>query len=179
MFLTRLRFVQVPFFTQDIPRVACHCGLSWPWSLLEYSCRVAYIHTFRLLAQRQCCVSSSAFSGKTLSYANVNCCTLAQLFGEWNVVFHTNPVTCWFRLVCRYPVFPDSCCFATEKRQGIGCHHPKIFLLPRKNSIRVIVTSANLTRVQVRLMWEKFPITYWMMKNQLSINYAWDITKTK
>lgn len=35
------------------------------------------------------------------------------------------------------------------KKQGIACHHPKLFVLQREDSIRVIVTSANLGAKQV------------------------------
>ncbi|CAM6106184.1 unnamed protein product [Calypogeia fissa] len=74
----------------------------------------------------------------------------------------SSPFPNWPNVNVVYPVFPDSCCFATEKRQGIGCHHPKFFLLPRKDSIRVIVTSANLTRSQWlhvtnSVWWQDFP----------------------
>ncbi|CAI7859730.1 unnamed protein product [Closterium sp. NIES-53] len=49
----------------------------------------------------------------------------------------------------RYPLFPDACRFGREKKAaGIGCHHPKLFLLFRAHSLRVVVSSANLNERQ-------------------------------
>lgn len=50
----------------------------------------------------------------------------------------------------RYPPFPEDIAFGKDlKRQGIGCHHPKLFVLQRDEFLRVIITSANLVPTQV------------------------------
>ena len=50
----------------------------------------------------------------------------------------------------RYPPFPDAVAFGKDrKKQGIACHHPKLLVSQRENSIRVIITSANLVAKQV------------------------------
>jgi len=55
--------------------------------------------------------------------------------------------------VClRYPPFPEEIAFGKDRtNRGIACHHPKLFILQRKDSIRVIITSANLVARQVRV----------------------------
>ncbi|XP_028766137.1 uncharacterized protein LOC114724031 isoform X3 [Neltuma alba] len=48
-----------------------------------------------------------------------------------------------------YPPFPDSVAFGNDrKKQGIACHHPKLFVVQREDSIRVVITSANLVEKQ-------------------------------
>lgn len=50
----------------------------------------------------------------------------------------------------RYPPFPEVIAFGKDsKKQGIACHHPKFFVLQRDDSLRVIITSANLVPTQV------------------------------
>lgn len=50
----------------------------------------------------------------------------------------------------RYPPFPEAIAFGNDrKRHGIACHHPKLLVLKRDDSIRVIITSANLVSTQV------------------------------
>lgn len=50
----------------------------------------------------------------------------------------------------RFPPFPESIAFGENlKKQGVACHHPKLFVLQREDSIRVIITSANLVAKQV------------------------------
>jgi len=50
----------------------------------------------------------------------------------------------------RYPPFPEAVAFGKDsKKQGIACHHPKLLVSQRENSIRVIITSANLVAKQV------------------------------
>lgn len=50
----------------------------------------------------------------------------------------------------RYPPFPEAIAFGKDcKKQGIACHHPKLLVLQRQDSIRVIITSANLVANQV------------------------------
>jgi len=50
----------------------------------------------------------------------------------------------------RHPPFPETIAFGKDrKRHGIACHHPKLIVLQREDSIRVIITSANLVEKQV------------------------------
>lgn len=50
----------------------------------------------------------------------------------------------------RYPPFPEAIAFGKDSRKrGIACHHPKLLVSQRENSIRVIITSANLVAKQV------------------------------
>ena len=47
-------------------------------------------------------------------------------------------------------MFPEEIAFGKGlKKQGIGCHHPKLFVLQRDDFLRVIITSANLVPTQV------------------------------
>lgn len=53
----------------------------------------------------------------------------------------------------RYPLFPEAIAFnKDQKNLGIGCHHPKLFVLQREDSVRVVVTSANLVARQVVIL---------------------------
>ncbi|KAI9079645.1 hypothetical protein K1719_038266 [Acacia pycnantha] len=62
-----------------------------------------------------------------------------------------------------YPPFPDSVAFGNDrKKQGIACHHPKLLVLQREDSIRVVITSANLVEKQWNsvtntIWWQDFP----------------------
>ncbi|PON71257.1 Tyrosyl-DNA phosphodiesterase I [Parasponia andersonii] len=66
-------------------------------------------------------------------------------------------------LVVVYPPFPEDIAFGKDlKKQGIGCHHPKLIVLQRDDFLRVIVTSANLvptqwTAVTNTIWWQDFP----------------------
>ncbi|PWA91862.1 forkhead-associated domain-containing protein / FHA domain-containing protein [Artemisia annua] len=66
-------------------------------------------------------------------------------------------------LVVIYPQFPETISFGNERKKfGIACHHPKLFVLQRDDSIRVIITSANLVakqwlRVTNTVWWQDFP----------------------
>ncbi|MCD7463937.1 hypothetical protein HAX54_051715 [Datura stramonium] len=66
-------------------------------------------------------------------------------------------------LVVVYPPFPEVIAFGQDLRKsGIGCHHPKLLVLQRKDSLRVVVTSANLVsgqwcRVTNTVWWQDFP----------------------
>ncbi|KAG6754310.1 hypothetical protein POTOM_042337 [Populus tomentosa] len=66
-------------------------------------------------------------------------------------------------LVVVFPPFPESIAFGQDrKRQGIACHHPKLLVLQREDSIRVIITSANLVsnqwnNVTNTVWWQDFP----------------------
>ncbi|KAF0894192.1 hypothetical protein E2562_035706 [Oryza meyeriana var. granulata] len=66
-------------------------------------------------------------------------------------------------LLLVYPQFPEEIAFGNDrKKQGVACHHPKLLVLQRKDSMRVIVTSANLVPRQWHLItntvwWQDFP----------------------
>ncbi|KAI5569659.1 hypothetical protein BDE02_12G091300 [Populus trichocarpa] len=66
-------------------------------------------------------------------------------------------------LVVVFPPFPESIAFGQDrKRRGIACHHPKLLVLQREDSIRVIITSANLVsnqwnNVTNTVWWQDFP----------------------
>ncbi|OMO52316.1 hypothetical protein COLO4_37288 [Corchorus olitorius] len=55
-----------------------------------------------------------------------------------------------------FPPFPEVIAFGNDrKKRGIACHHPKLFVLQREDSIRVIIT--NLVAKQ----WENVTNTVW------------------
>ncbi|XP_019084378.1 PREDICTED: uncharacterized protein LOC104709893 [Camelina sativa] len=62
-----------------------------------------------------------------------------------------------------FPPFPEEIAFGKDrKNRGIACHHPKLFILQREDSIRVIITSANLVArqwddVTNTVWWQNFP----------------------
>ncbi|KAL0874772.1 hypothetical protein Bca101_024477 [Brassica carinata] len=57
-----------------------------------------------------------------------------------------------------FPPFPEEIAFGKDrKNRGIACHHPKLFILQRKDSTRVIITSANLVARQ----WDDVTNTVW------------------
>ncbi|XP_057970329.1 uncharacterized protein LOC131159439 isoform X2 [Malania oleifera] len=66
-------------------------------------------------------------------------------------------------LVVVYPPFPEVIAFGNDRtKQGIACHHPKFIVLQRQDSIRVIITSANLVAKQWNcvtntIWWQDFP----------------------
>ncbi|CAN4086528.1 unnamed protein product [Withania somnifera] len=66
-------------------------------------------------------------------------------------------------LVVVYPPFPEVIAFGQDLRKsGIGCHHPKLLVLQMRDSLRVVVTSANLVagqwcRVTNTIWWQDFP----------------------
>ncbi|XP_068667000.1 uncharacterized protein [Aristolochia californica] len=76
------------------------------------------------------------------------------------------PYTDYPNLVVVYPPFPEVIAFGKErKKQGIACHHPKLLVLLRDDSIRVIVTSANLVSKQWNhvtntVWWQDFPCRF-------------------
>lgn len=56
-------------------------------------------------------------------------------------------------MIFRYPPFPEVIAFGEDHRKsGIACHHPKLLVLQRKDTIRVVITSANLGPKQVILL---------------------------
>ncbi|KVH99032.1 Forkhead-associated (FHA) domain-containing protein [Cynara cardunculus var. scolymus] len=61
-----------------------------------------------------------------------------------------NPSSDFPNLVVIYPQFPEVISFSKDRKKfGIACHHPKLFVLQRDDSIRVIITSANLVAKQI------------------------------
>ncbi|URE48254.1 Tyrosyl-DNA phosphodiesterase [Musa troglodytarum] len=61
-------------------------------------------------------------------------------------------------LLLVYPPFPDVIAFGKDrKKKGVACHHPKLIVLQRDESLRVIVTSANLVPKQ----WDYVTNTVW------------------
>ncbi|XP_073225825.1 uncharacterized protein [Cicer arietinum] len=66
-------------------------------------------------------------------------------------------------LVVVHPPFPETIAFGNNrKKQGIACHHPKLIVLQREDSIRVVITSANLVEKQWNsvtntVWWQDFP----------------------
>ncbi|KZV21417.1 hypothetical protein F511_14949 [Dorcoceras hygrometricum] len=62
-----------------------------------------------------------------------------------------------------YPPFPETIAFNKDrKNSGIACHHPKLMVLQREDSMRVVITSANLVAKQWHdvtntVWWQDFP----------------------
>ncbi|XP_073141599.1 uncharacterized protein [Henckelia pumila] len=62
-----------------------------------------------------------------------------------------------------YPPFPEEIAFnKDQKNSGIACHHPKLIVLQREDSMRVVITSANLVAKQWHdvtntVWWQDFP----------------------
>ncbi|CAN6470465.1 unnamed protein product [Victoria cruziana] len=86
--------------------------------------------------------------------------------GCWNPVHEqrwSQPYVQYPNLVVVHPPFPDEIAIMKDKKKkGIACHHPKLFLLTREASIRVIITSANLVPTQWNnvtntIWWQDFP----------------------
>ncbi|KAH9568666.1 hypothetical protein CY35_03G088000 [Sphagnum magellanicum] len=77
-----------------------------------------------------------------------------------------SPYPQWPNLTIVYPPFPDICAFSSKSkeglRHGIGCHHPKLFLLRFQDKLRVVISSANLNqrqwlRTTNTVWWRDFP----------------------
>ncbi|CAK9221758.1 unnamed protein product [Sphagnum troendelagicum] len=77
-----------------------------------------------------------------------------------------SPYPQWPNLTIVYPPFPDICAFSSKSKQGlrrgIGCHHPKLFLLRFQHKLRVVISSANLNqrqwlRTTNTVWWRDFP----------------------
>ncbi|XP_059638737.1 uncharacterized protein LOC132281011 isoform X2 [Cornus florida] len=64
-----------------------------------------------------------------------------------------------------YPPFPEIIAFGKDRKKlGIACHHPKLLVLQREDTIRVVLTSANLVAKQWNnvtntVWWQDFPRT--------------------
>ncbi|KAJ0233830.1 Forkhead-associated domain-containing protein / FHA domain-containing protein [Hirschfeldia incana] len=70
----------------------------------------------------------------------------------------TTPLPNYPNVAVVFPPFPEEIAFGKDrKNRGIACHHPKLFILQREDSIRVIITSANLVARQ----WDDVTNTVW------------------
>ncbi|XP_010942389.1 uncharacterized protein [Elaeis guineensis] len=75
----------------------------------------------------------------------------------------SSPYANYPNLLLVYPPFCDEIAFGKDRRkQGIACHHPKLIVLQREHSIRVVITSANLVPKQWNhitntVWWQDFP----------------------
>ncbi|XP_058226556.1 uncharacterized protein LOC131335283 isoform X1 [Rhododendron vialii] len=73
------------------------------------------------------------------------------------------PLSDFPNLAVVYPQFPEVVAFGKDRRKsGIACHHPKLLVLQREDSIRVVITSANLgakqwNSVTNTVWWQDFP----------------------
>lgn len=68
------------------------------------------------------------------------------------------PYSDYPNLLLIYPKFPDEIAFGNDRsKKGVACHHPKLLVLQREESIRVVVTSANLVSRQ----WNQITNTVW------------------
>ncbi|KAL2554847.1 forkhead-associated domain-containing protein/FHA domain-containing protein [Forsythia ovata] len=62
-----------------------------------------------------------------------------------------------------HPLFPEEIAFGKDRNNsGIACHHPKLIVLQREDSLRVAITSANLVAKQWHCVtntvwWQDFP----------------------
>ncbi|KAK9734232.1 hypothetical protein RND81_04G124700, partial [Saponaria officinalis] len=72
------------------------------------------------------------------------------------------PIPDFPNLIVVYPPFPEVIAFGKDrKNKGVGCHHPKLFVLQREVSVRVIITSANLWKaVTNTVWWQDFPCRF-------------------
>ncbi|WVZ85492.1 hypothetical protein U9M48_032414 [Paspalum notatum var. saurae] len=102
----------------------------------------------------------------TVACHNKERCWSASSENRAAVPFESHP-----NLLLVYPRFPEEIAFGMDrKKQGVACHHPKLIVLQREDSMRVIVTSANLVSRQWHLItntvwWQDFP-------RRTSLDYA-------
>ncbi|URE48251.1 Tyrosyl-DNA phosphodiesterase [Musa troglodytarum] len=83
--------------------------------------------------------------------------TLPELFHPVKTLLRVFIATFTCDVSC-YPPFPDVIAFGKDrKKKGVACHHPKLIVLQRDESLRVIVTSANLVPKQ----WDYVTNTVW------------------
>lgn len=94
----------------------------------------------------------------TIACHNKERCWSASRESRTSAPFESYP-----NLLLVYPQFPEVIAFGKDrKKQGVACHHPKLIVLQREDSLRVIVTSANLVPRQWHLItntvwWQDFP----------------------
>ncbi|XP_057858542.2 uncharacterized protein LOC131067524 isoform X2 [Cryptomeria japonica] len=94
----------------------------------------------------------------------------------------SKPYPDWPNLTVVYPLFPETIAFCKGPRQGVGCHHSKMFLLYRKESLRLVITSANLgprqwLHVTNTVWWQDFPFR--STKNFLSLFKSSSFSESK
>ncbi|KAL5700499.1 hypothetical protein ACHQM5_025934 [Ranunculus cassubicifolius] len=95
----------------------------------------------------------------TIACHNTERCWSSSLESRISTPYEQYP-----NLVMISPPFPDVIAFGQDrKKQGIACHHPKLLVLQREHSIRVVVTSANLVSKQWNdvtntVWWQDFPL---------------------
>nr|CAB3484415.1 unnamed protein product [Digitaria exilis] len=76
----------------------------------------------------------------TVACHNKERCWSASSENRMAAPFESHP-----NLLLVYPRFPEEIAFGKDrKKQGVACHHPKLIVLQREDSMRVVVTSANL-----------------------------------
>ncbi|RCV33451.1 hypothetical protein SETIT_7G084500v2 [Setaria italica] len=94
----------------------------------------------------------------TVACHNKERCWSASSENRMAAPFESHP-----NLLLVYPQFPEEIAFGMDrKKQGVACHHPKLIVLQREDSMRVVVTSANLVPRQWHLItntvwWQDFP----------------------
>lgn len=94
----------------------------------------------------------------TIACHNKERCWSASSENRTAAPFESHP-----KLLLVFPRFPEDIAFGKDrKKQGVACHHPKLIVLQREDSMRVIVTSANLVPRQWHLItntvwWQDFP----------------------
>ncbi|KAK7291502.1 hypothetical protein RIF29_06698 [Crotalaria pallida] len=94
----------------------------------------------------------------TIACHNTQRCWSSRLEDRVFVPYQDYP-----NLIVVYPPFPESIAFSNNrKRHGIACHHPKLIVVQREDSIRVVITSANLVEKQWNgvtntIWWQDFP----------------------
>ncbi|PVH35250.1 hypothetical protein PAHAL_7G135100 [Panicum hallii] len=102
----------------------------------------------------------------TIACHNKERCWSASSENRMAAPFESHP-----NLLLVYPRFPEEIAFGKDrKKQGVACHHPKLIVLQREDSMRVVVTSANLVPRQWHLItntvwWQDFP-------RRTSLDYA-------
>jgi hypothetical protein len=99
-----------------------------------------------------------AYLPVTIACHNSGKCWSSSLDDRTSVPFSDFP-----HVVAVYPPFPEAIAFGKDRKKlGIACHHPKLFVLQREDSIRIIITSANLVPKQWHIVsntvwWQDFP----------------------
>ena len=94
----------------------------------------------------------------TIACHNKDRCWSANSENRTAAPFENHP-----NLLLVYPRFPEVIAFGKDrKNQGVACHHPKLIVLQREDSMRVIISSANLVPRQWHLItntvwWQDFP----------------------
>ncbi|WJX47851.1 hypothetical protein P8452_34493 [Trifolium repens] len=94
----------------------------------------------------------------TIACQNTEKCWSSKPDERVSVPYHNYP-----NLVVVHPPFPETIAFGKDRKgHGIACHHPKLIVLQREDSIRVVITSSNLVEKQWNnvtntIWWQDFP----------------------